>query len=95
MRIGGGDAWRAAAVALLAAAALPAWAQSQGQGPTSAMDGRWHFSLAPYLWMSGIKGDVSVASLPSVPVDAPFSDILDNFDIGFETVNSRHLLPRA
>jgi hypothetical protein len=46
------------------------------------MDGQWHFNLAPYMWMPGVKGDVAVANLPSVAVDASFSDILDNFDIG-------------
>ena len=83
MRIGRKGVWRTALVLL--AAALPARAQSQGQGgPTSAMDDAWHFNLAPYMWMSGIKGDVSAASLVSVPVDAPFSDIWDNFDVGFD-----------
>jgi hypothetical protein len=73
------------AAALLLSAALPARARSQGQGgPTAAMDDEWHFILAPYLWMSGIEGEVSVANLPSVPVDASFSDILDNFDFGLE-----------
>ena len=46
------------------------------------MDGRWHFNLAPYMWMTGIKGDLSVANLPSVPVEAGFSDIWNNFDMG-------------
>jgi hypothetical protein len=48
------------------------------------MDGEWHFTFAPYMWMSGIKGDLSVANLPSVPVDASFSDIWDSFDFGLE-----------
>jgi hypothetical protein len=34
--------------------------------------------------MSGIEGQVSVANLPPVPVDASFSDILENFDIGLQ-----------
>ena len=84
MRIGVRAARRAVAVALLATAA-PAWAQSQAQGdPTSAMDDRWHFNVVPYFWMTGIKGEVSVANLPSVPVDASISDMLSNFDIGLQ-----------
>jgi hypothetical protein len=72
-------------VTLLMAAALPVSAQSQaGGGATTAMDDEWHFTIAPYLWMTGIKGDVSVANLRSVPVDASFSDILDDFDIGLQ-----------
>ena len=42
------------AVALLAAS-LPSWAQSHG-GPAVAMDGAWHFTIAPYMWFSGISG---------------------------------------
>jgi len=71
----------AAAALLVAALPAPATAQAQGR-PTSAMDDTWHFNLAPYMWMTGIKGDVSVAGLPEVPVDASFSDIRDNFDFG-------------
>ena len=55
-----------------------------GAGPTAAMDGEWHFTVAPYMWFSGIKGDVSVGNLPSIPVDAPISDILSNFDFGLQ-----------
>jgi hypothetical protein len=69
------------AAAIVLAMAVPTWAQAQG-GPTGAMDDQWHFTLAPYMWMTGIKGDVSVAGLPEVPVDASFSDIWDNFDFG-------------
>jgi len=69
----------AIAAALVVTAAVPASAQTR---PTSAMDDRWHFNVAPYMWMSGIKGDVSVAGLPTVPVEATFSDIWDNFDFG-------------
>jgi len=71
------------AFALLLAAAVPSRAQAQG-GSASAMDGQWHFTVAPYFWMTGIKGDVSVASLPSVPIDASFSDIMKSFDIGLQ-----------
>lgn len=73
----------AVVVALLMAAALPGWAQSEG-GPTGAMDGEWHFTVAPYMWFSGIKGDVSVGNLPPVSIEAPISDILSNFDFGLE-----------
>jgi hypothetical protein len=65
--------------ALGVTAAVPASAQTR---PGSAMDDRWHFNVAPYMWMTGIKGDVSVAGLPTVPVEATFSDIWNNFDFG-------------
>jgi hypothetical protein len=73
----------ALALVLLMAAALPGWAQSGG-GPTAAMDGEWHFTVAPYMWFSGIKGDVSVGNLPPIAVEAPISDILSNLDIALE-----------
>jgi hypothetical protein len=46
------------------------------------MDGRWHFSIAPYVWATGISGDVSVASLPRVPIDLAFSDVVSDLDFG-------------
>lgn len=48
----------------------------------AATDDRWHFSVAPYMWFTGIKGDTSVKGLPGVPVDASFSDLWDNLDFG-------------
>jgi len=64
----------AIATALALAVALPAAAQAQAP-PTAAMDGRWHFVVAPYMWFTGIKGSASVGGLPEVPVEASFSDI--------------------
>ena len=66
------------AVALVAAA-VPSWAQSRGR-PTEAMDGAWHFTIAPYMWATGISGSASVANLPEVPVDVSFSDIISDLD---------------
>ena len=70
----------AMAMAITVATAVPAWAQTPPR-PTAAMDGRWHFNVAPYMFMTGIKGDVAIGNLPSVPVDASFSDVLENFDV--------------
>ena len=55
------------AVALLAAS-LPSWAQSK-DGPAVAMDGAWHFTIAPSAWFSGISGDVSVADLAGLGLE--------------------------
>ena len=46
------------------------------------MDGRWHFVVAPYVWLAGLSGDVSVKGLPEVPIDESFSDIFENFHFG-------------
>ena len=42
----------------------------------------WSVSIAPYVWASGISGDIGSFGLPPVHLDASFSDILKNFDIG-------------
>jgi len=81
----------AASAAFVLAAVSPTRAQSQAQAqaqpqaqgrPTVAMDGQWHFIVAPYLWLAGISGDVSVKGLPEVPIETSFSDIFENFHFG-------------
>ena len=79
MRAGFGGGRLAMAVAIVLVMALPTWAQDQG-GPRVAMDGQWHFSVTPYMWFTGIEGDVSVRDLARIPVDASFSDLWDNLD---------------
>ena len=41
----------------------------------------WEFSVAPYLWMSGIDGSVEAGD-HSADVDVSFSDIWDALDLG-------------
>jgi hypothetical protein len=69
--------------ALLAAAMLgcPTLLQAQTESD-AAMDGRWHFRLVPYFWASSISGTASVAGVNAVPLEASFSDVMSNFDIG-------------
>jgi hypothetical protein len=52
----------------------------QAQERTSHVDG-WEFVVAPYAWLAGINGDVTVKGVKS-SVDADFGDILDNLDVG-------------
>ena len=58
---------------------------------TSHVEG-WEFTVAPYLWMAGLDGDVTVKGTKS-SVDADFGDILDNLDAGaqgyFEARNGK------
>jgi hypothetical protein len=42
----------------------------------------WTFSVAPYFWAAGIDGEVGLFGLPTVDVDASFSDIFDHLDFG-------------
>lgn len=43
----------------------------------------WSFELSPYLWASGMTGDVQAGSLPKTSTDMSFSDVLDVLDFGF------------
>ena len=70
-----------AVVATALAGATRAHAQA-APPPSLAMDGDWHFVIAPYFWASGISGNVSIGDLVSVPIDKSFSDIIADFDIG-------------
>ena len=47
-----------------------------------SVEPRWSFTIAPYLWGAGISGDVASFGLPTVDIDASFSDIFDNLDFG-------------
>jgi opacity protein-like surface antigen len=61
--------------AWLAAAGAPAHAQSSSSGA-----GAWTFELTPYLWASGLKGDVQAGAVPRTSVDMKFTDIFDILD---------------
>ena len=43
----------------------------------------WTFMMAPYLWGSGIDGEVGLKGLPAQDVDVSFGDIIKHLDIGF------------
>jgi hypothetical protein len=74
---------RTAFVSFVASYVLAAGTAVSAQAaPATAMDGRWHFTVAPYFWFSGLDGTVSMKGIAEVPVNASFSDIWDNFDIG-------------
>lgn len=57
--------------------AAPALAQSTG-----ANQHRWEFAITPYLWGAGLDGDVKVGRLPSLGVEASFTDLVDFLDLG-------------
>lgn len=65
---------------LLAAVGLPAQAQDGGVDETPG----WRFSLTPYVWFTGIEGDIgAVGGLPPAAVDADFADLIENADLAF------------
>ncbi|MFN4142143.1 hypothetical protein [Aestuariivirga sp.] len=47
--------------------------------PPEAESG-WDFTVAAYLWASGINGETGVLDQPPEDIDASFSDILENLD---------------
>lgn len=78
-----------AAAALAFAAAGPALAadpapvqpplpppQEAAAGPASD----WRFQATLYGWMTAVDGDLGIRNLPTVPVDASLSDVLENLD---------------
>jgi hypothetical protein len=74
---GGAAAGTAIALLLLA---VPLRAQTAATG---ADDDSWRFAVAPYFWATGLSGTASFKGIPEQPVDASFSDVISNFDIGF------------
>ena len=46
----------------------------------NGQDSKWEFTITPYLWMTGIDGDVTVKGRDA-EVDVGFDDILDELDI--------------
>lgn len=59
---------------------LPVFAADLTPPPEPASE--WTFAFAPYFWAAGIQGDVGVGNLPTVEIDASFSDIFKNLDFG-------------
>ena len=69
-----------AAVLALCAAGSP---RAQSLPPDSAFSSGWTYEATPYLWFAGVKGDTRVGTrLPAVAVDASFSDLASNLDLG-------------
>ncbi|MGD0231833.1 MAG: hypothetical protein ABSC19_16005 [Syntrophorhabdales bacterium] len=69
---------------------LPSHAQvtnappSAAQGyPAQKADDKWEFTIAPYAWLVGISGDITVKNRTD-HVSVPFNDILKNLDFGGE-----------
>jgi hypothetical protein len=50
--------------------------------PPQGSPDKWHFTLAPYLWLAGIKGTVGARGL-TTDIDPSVSDILNALNFGF------------
>jgi hypothetical protein len=50
--------------------------------PPIEPESAWTFTIAPYVWLAGLHGDVAAFGAPEVEVDLSISDVLEHFDIG-------------
>jgi opacity protein-like surface antigen len=65
------------ALLLMLGTVAPARAQS-----AASPSENWQFEFTPYLWATGMKGDVQGRNLPKTSVDMSFTDIVDVLDFG-------------
>ena len=77
--------WRhpiaAAIIGALTLCLAPSEGRAQAGTPTAGRSG-WTFTLTPYAWIAGLKGDVGTLSgFPPAEVDVSFSDIIQSTEI--------------
>lgn len=53
----------------------------QQEDSITTNDNSWEFNLTPYAYMAGLSGDI-IFETQSIPVDASFSDLLNNLSFG-------------
>lgn len=70
---------------------------AQGMAPVHAADlapmpdtSQWQFTVAPYVWGVGIKGDVGLFGRQTVEIDLPMSDVFDYLDFAGMGVAEAH-----
>jgi hypothetical protein len=69
-------------VTIMAGTAFAADAALPELAPVLPPEAGWTFTMAPYFWMAGMDGDIGQFGLAPIHVDASFSDVMENFDIG-------------
>jgi hypothetical protein len=74
---------RSFGLAVLIGLGAPASAADLAEPAQPITEPGWTFTLAPYFWATGLKGDIAEFGLPEVEVDLSFSDVIKHFDIGF------------
>jgi hypothetical protein len=55
-------------------------ASAAGAQGAAAEPPKWEFEFTPYLWATGVWGDVAVGRAPTANVEATFGDIIENLD---------------
>jgi hypothetical protein len=74
----------------VASPALAADEVQEAPPPSVPVDSGWTFTIAPYLWMAGLNGDVGLFGREPVPVDQSFGDILDDLEFSGMVVAELH-----
>lgn len=69
-------------LAVVSLAAISVFTPVPAAAQTAPHGDDWRFKLTPYFWATGLEGDVGIGRVPSVQVDASFSDIWNELDIG-------------
>ena len=64
-------------------AAINLYCSTASYAETTEKNHEWHFEFAPYLWMSGIHGDITTKG-KTTDVDLSFKDIIEHFQGGFQ-----------
>lgn len=68
-------------IVLLLLISLPASAEDVKENTSDVEEKEWEFLLVPYLWFTGIDGDVTVKGREA-NVDVSFDELLENLDLG-------------
>ena len=76
------SAVRAVSRVMLALPLVLAASHSQAQGRSAESESPWAFTIEPYLWVSGVNGQIGSESSPT-PAGATFIDILQDFKGAF------------
>src|SRR5215212_5040474 len=42
----------------------------------------WSFTIAPYVWLAGLEGEIAAFGAPEVDIDLSISDVLKHLDAG-------------
>lgn len=88
-----GTGLTASALWLAALVAPQALAQSVTPEPAPSAEPQWHFTLAPYLWGAGIRGDVGHKTTGTQFVKSDFHDIARDLDVAAMTMGEARFGP--
>ncbi|WP_429814481.1 hypothetical protein [Ensifer sp. B1-9] len=68
------------AAALFSSQAMAADLSGPSSHVGAAVEDGWSYRVTPYFWAAALSGKTAQFGLPTVDIDASFSDIFDNLD---------------